>query len=520
MSNEIELTPIKDAFANWINIKTICGYKEFISNTKQWKKNENLEKTTSRFIQLKKLLEENPAVKNELGDIFDNLASIEPTLEKLLDPASSIEEETYSELLFVGTHTKSLNFIPLFLILWSFFKIYFIPCLSFIIPILLFITPYIFGKYIFKIHMNFNRYFNILTKILSKDIESFKSLHLDIDRDAFSGGFNILLPLLPILQAMILPYWTFKHLKTIDNIIYDHGSIVTKLRNIYDRVETILTSNGFKIHKNPISSLDNRQSVANILTNKFQYLFALKTLGRIEVIYRLCSKQSMCPVEWLHTSSPSLSFNSSFDHQIPGDKCVPFSIDLSTQKHSILTGPNMGGKSSILRAIACNILLAHTYGCVVGNSCTMTPLSSMFLCLRPEDIPGKKSRFEREVDFTSNCLRNLETKPSVQSSKNPKYNKGFSIVLIDELFHSTNPPDAFYSSKVFCNKLWKNNNTLSVISTHLFELLEQESAKDIKKICCMAEEKNGEIVFSYSLAPGICKVSSVFKILEDYGLCN
>ena len=503
MVNENELSSIKDSFAEWIGIKTICGYKEFVSNTDEWKEHQKLEKATSRFIQMRELLNKHPNIINELNTLFNELASIEPTLEKILEPTSEIEEETYSELLFTGQHTKPLNFVPFFLTFWSFFKIYLIPSMSFIIPLLLFITPYIVAKYILKIPLNINRYFNILVKILSRDIQSMQGVYFDTDKSILSSGFHIILTIMPIIQAVILPYWSFKHLKSVDNIINDHGHVISKLRNIYEQLETILKAHGFNIHKNPMAFLDNRQSVANSLTNKFQYLYSLKILGRIEVIYRLSSNKSICPVKWVNSTTPICNIDSTFDHQIPEDKCIPFSIDLHKQGHSILTGPNMGGKSSILRAVANNVLIAHTYGCAIGKSCTMTPLKSMFLCLKPDDIPGKKSRFEREVDFTSNIIKNK---------------KGFNIVLIDELFHSTNPPDAFYSSQVFCNKLWKDNETLSIISTHLFDLLEHEDAKNVKKLCCMAEECGNDIIFSYKLVPGVCKVSSVRKILKDYNL--
>jgi DNA mismatch repair ATPase MutS len=126
----------------------------------------------------------------------------------------------------------------------------------------------------------------------------------------------------------------------------------------------------------------------------------------------------------------------------------------------------------------------------------------MFVCLKPDDLPGSKSRFEREIEFTANTLQFTER----------------ILVFIDELYHSTNPPDALRSCQIYCEQLWKKENIVSVISTHLFELVEK-CDKNIQKLCCPATiNEDGDIQFEYSLKKGICKVSSVDELLRNNGL--
>jgi len=125
----------------------------------------------------------------------------------------------------------------------------------------------------------------------------------------------------------------------------------------------------------------------------------------------------------------------------------------------------------------------------------------MFVCLKPDDLPGSKSRFEREIEFTANTLQLTEP----------------SLVFIDELYHSTNPPDALRSCQIYCDQLWKKSNIVSVISTHLFKLVEK-APNHIQKLCCPAIIENGTIRFSYTLTKGICKVSSVDELLKRNGL--
>lgn len=130
----------------------------------------------------------------------------------------------------------------------------------------------------------------------------------------------------------------------------------------------------------------------------------------------------------------------------------------------------------------------------------MTPFTAMFVCLKPDDLPGSKSRFEREIEFTAKTL--CQDVPT--------------LLFIDELYHSTNPPDALRSCTIYCEELWKKSNIVSVISTHLFELVET-APTSIQRLCCPATvDKEGTIHFAYDLAPGICKVSSVDELLKKY----
>jgi DNA mismatch repair ATPase MutS len=215
----------------------------------------------------------------------------------------------------------------------------------------------------------------------------------------------------------------------------------------------------------------------------------------------LANKNDINPVKWVKSTSPVLDAKNIFDFQVALNSRKAINVSFSKKHHALLTGPNKGGKSTALRALSISCLLAHTYGCSPGRI-TLTPFKKMFVCLKPDDLPGSKSRFEREIDFTANTLKHDE----------------HILVFIDELYHSTNPPDALRSCQIYCEQLWKKMNVISVISTHLFELVEN-SPNDIQRLCCPAIiDKHGNIHFKYVLRNGICKVSSVDELLKINGL--
>ena len=280
------------------------------------------------------------------------------------------------------------------------------------------------------------------------------------------------------------------------------GRLVLRFKELYSRLQTILSNHGFNFFKCPLPDINGtRDATAHAILHSSYFKLALKYVGSLEVIMTIANKEEMNPVLWVKSDTPIFRARETFDFQVSFTSRKVISANFDTNVHALLTGPNKGGKSTVLRALSISALLAHTYGCAPGYL-TSTPFSKMFVCLKPDDLPGSKSRFEREIEFTANTL---------------KFNEPI-LVFIDELYHSTNPPDALRSCEIYCKQLWRKTNIVSVISTHLFELVENAN-KEIQRLCCPAKiDDDGDIHFEYSLKKGICKVSSVDELLKNNGL--
>jgi len=159
----------------------------------------------------------------------------------------------------------------------------------------------------------------------------------------------------------------------------------------------------------------------------------------------------------------------------------------------------------VLRSILINVLLAQTYGVCLAEKMTLSPVKWIHTCLRLEDIPGTHSLFEREVFMAARSLSRLRA-------------DSHGLILIDELFHSTNPSDSNRASKIYTNNIWNYSSAISVISSHDFNLVEMAPA-NIGRLCCPAlEREDGSIEYSYCLEEGVCKISSVNEILIEKGV--
>ena len=489
--------------AEWIGLHMAASKKCLHTQLSNWSHQEQrLLVLSKRFQRFKEAFERDPKFFGQCHDIFQEIAEIESKLQHLIQTDSELEKESYNELLFFRPLLQPLNFIPFLLATWSAFRVYLLPGLSFLVPFLTFLAPYIVLKFVFKVPITFNNYMNMLHSMVSGDFSGPLSQTVSnaspfsISPTQLIKKFGIVI--VTLVQGIIQPYWSYKHLKTIDTIVMDHGALVLRFRDLYETLQRTLDAHGFAFFKCPLPHMGGeRDATARVILESTYFKLAFKYIGSLEVVMSLANKKEVQSVTWIRANRPVYRIRDTFDFQVAEGERKTISASFDTRAHALLTGPNKGGKSTVLRALSLSALLAHTYGCALGKA-TMTPFHQMFVCLKPDDLPGSKSRFEREIEFTANTLR--QDKPS--------------LLFIDELYHSTNPPDALRSCAIYCEQLWKKENVVSVISTHLFELVET-SPQAIQRLCCPATiDEKDQIHFQYTLQEGICKVSSVDELLR------
>jgi hypothetical protein len=512
-----------DGFSDWVNIKTNSGKKSF--QKKQWTSDSTtLHKRTSQIGALRAALSKNTEMAQQLDNCFNDIAESEPKAQETIESTNAFADECYGQLLFRHDLLKPINQIPFFLIVLRFWKIYATPALAISMPLMAIIMPYILIRYVFGLPMPVATYIEIIKKFYAGN--GFKGLMPTPELDGqfaavatgskqtdsmdffgklkFYGQTGWLI--FSFAQTMWQPIQTAQHLAALDKTLTEQGAAIRKIYDAASKIRTIYNSLGAKVGRLPFEVAEvaeNRMAVASVLDSPDRFKFLLKDIGDWELMYRLAVHPDICLVNWLQRSNPMISLKNTFDIHIGSDRRIAFSVKFEKKKHALLTGPNRGGKSTALRAIGRSIYLAHNYGVAIGTSAVITPLKWMQTCLRLEDIPGSASLFEREVAVASLALSRAAS-------------DDHGLLLIDELFHSTNPPDAEIASREFLSQLWSSSTTISVISTHMFQLLDKTPA--IQRLCCPATYKeDGTVEYKYGLQPGICNVSSVREILKEQG---
>lgn len=495
-----------DECKTFIGIRTESGADHLKGACSKWTRHISaLQRRTDRIAALRERLD--PTFRQESERDLEIAAAAEPAVRKILDPPSDFAEECYGQLLFRGDLTVTANHIPFLLTVLRFYKIFVTPVMAVAMPLMALILPYILIRFVFGMPMPVGVYIGLLRKVYSGGMGT-------ADTGATTGYLSQLKfyaqtgwLCFNFAQSLWQPIQSAKHLYKLDKTLQAEGQAIQELVGAIHRLRERLLTLGFKSPTLSVeleSVADVRRAVAYVLESPASMKLLLRQLGEYEVLIRLAAHPDLCIVRWLGGARPQLRIRRTCDIRVPREQRVPISVRMDAQPHSLLTGPNRGGKSTALRAIGRCVFLAHTLGVGIGVRVAMTPFDWIQTCLRLEDIPGQQSLFEREVGFAALGLDRIRT------------SKSRGLLFIDELFHSTNPPDAEIASRQFLDELWSSRRTLSIISTHLFALTDSPAEK-VQLLCCPAIDDGRHIKYKYGLSAGVCKVSSVREILREQG---
>lgn len=453
----------------------------------------NIISTQSVITSLRNLNKEDTS---ELNNLFETFAKCESEAKFFFEEKKSLdslEKDTFGQLIFQNEYFKTLNFIPFLVLGISYLKIFFVPIISVIFPILAYFLPYLIIKYIWGMPITYDMYTQIMGKMWSFSFDMSPQKLLQNCLTLFTLG-----------QSIYQPIQNALHLYTIHSNIYNLGLTIYNYKKCVDNFKSLLERNKIKFTIfNSLEDLpdfnDTHRCFVEILEQPSRLFLVSKDLAKLEIFWKIAQNRDFQKTELFSSETPYFSSNYIVDINLKNESRVPSSILIdNNSNHFLLSGPNGGGKSSFLRGVLQTILLSQTFGYSIGKSVKMSPFDYIFSGLHIVDNPGAQSLFEKEIIFARDVLYH----------NNPKFK---AFVVFDEIFHSTNPPDGIKTSQRFLNTLWSFNHMCSIISTHVFDIIEQ-SPNEIIKICVNAKKKDGILVYDYCISEGICKESSVEQI--------
>ena len=155
----------------------------------------------------------------------------------------------------------------------------------------------------------------------------------------------------------------------------------------------------------------------------------------------------------------------------------------------IITGPNMGGKSTYMRQIALIALLAHCGSYVPAKRVRLGVLDQIFTRIgAADDLASGRSTFMVEMTETANILHNATAQ---------------SLVLMDEVGRGTSTFDGLALAFAIARYLLSKNRSFTLFATHYFELTKlAEEFKQIQNVHLDAVEYKHRIVFLHKVAEG------------------
>lgn len=173
----------------------------------------------------------------------------------------------------------------------------------------------------------------------------------------------------------------------------------------------------------------------------------------------------------------------------------------------ILTGSNMSGKSTWLKAIGINFCLAYAGAPVIAEKFIAQPFR-LHTCLRITDsIVDGFSFFYAEVKCLKALLQELQCKEELPL-----------LYLIDEIFRGTNNRERLIGSRAYIQTLLGANGA-GLIATHDLELAHIPENNSLARNFHFRDDvRDGKLVFDYILRAGPCPTTNALKIMELEGL--
>jgi DNA mismatch repair protein MutS len=161
----------------------------------------------------------------------------------------------------------------------------------------------------------------------------------------------------------------------------------------------------------------------------------------------------------------------------------------SSQRLVVITGPNMGGKSTYMRQTALIAIMAHIGSFVPADRLRIGPLDRIFTRIgASDDLAGGRSTFMVEMTETATILNNATSE---------------SLVLMDEIGRGTSTFDGLSLAWAAAHFMGESAAAFTLFATHYFELTAlADELSACRNVHLDATEHGGQLVFLHAVKPG------------------
>lgn len=242
------------------------------------------------------------------------------------------------------------------------------------------------------------------------------------------------------------------------------------------------------------------------------------TIDSYVSIAKLYKKHEQTPVhysfvDFIENDRPYIKATNFWNPFIDASKVVPSSIELGSYEkpnNIILTGPNTGGKSTVIKGLLLNILLAQSFGIAPSDHLQMTPFADINCYLNiTDDISAGASLFKAEV---------LRAKRLIEGIRNLQPHE-FSFTIMDEVFSGTSPKEGKKAAYEFAQQLGNFPNSMCSIATHFSNLTGLEKHSTYKNYqVTVFKNSDGTWHRPFKLEEGASSQNIAMELLKEEGI--
>lgn len=252
----------------------------------------------------------------------------------------------------------------------------------------------------------------------------------------------------------------------------------------------------------------------SIKVAKWHQISSVLILNSFEVISAFEALISLSTLHYNHPDWPFPTITNEFQVEtlalghplIMEEKRISNNFSMKTKTVDVITGSNMAGKSTFLRTLGINLVLAYSGASVCAESLSVSVMKMVSYMRIKDSLNESTSTFKAELDRLKMIL--IKT-----ASEND------TLVLIDEMLRGTNSKDKYAGSKAFIERL-VSQQTAALVATHDLQIadLAEDFPKKVRNFHFDIKMQNQDMFFDYKIKNGACKTFNAAILLREIGL--
>ena len=506
--------------ATFLNLFTKSGNEYAVNRFKiPINSSERLQSIQAPIIKIRARMRKDLQLESTLCGLLKNISECESSVDEIINfknvDARILEtiEQVFWKSSSFGSLINSWGSIIEIILFW---KTIFLPGFAVLMPFLIIILPFFLIRIFFGIEMDITGYVKILQKVALSNTPIGNTNNDSPLTNAAKYAYICM-----SIGVFISNIWNqiqaAIHLRAVAADIRKKGGEIIDYVNACYKLASTLGDEVGKINANAVEIDDKMLPIGTYgkMYNNSKSLARLREwVSEMDLEIGIARLKGICfPKALKNNGEFQLNINALYHPGVPSGKRITNSVKIGPNTNNLLvTGPNRGGKSTLCKSIGLAVMCAQSWGFAWAKSMELVPITRIETALAPADTLGRMSLFEAEIEFAKHLLA-ISEKAKNNSEEAP------CLIIMDEIFHSTNAHDGAEASLIFLNQLYeKGGNTIgSIISTHYRELPDKLTGNSA--YCMEAYDKGKDgLKYTYRCIPGISTISSVREILKERGL--